>query len=106
MPPLILQDTLGRDVNLYDVKAKYTIVYFYRYNCGHCQDHAPALVKFYEDNKSKGIEVFHVGVHEVFEPVEELKETKKFIKSIKQINLLMFWIQKSGMILKRNMMFM
>ncbi|MCP9754161.1 DUF5106 domain-containing protein [Lacihabitans sp. CCS-44] len=88
MPLLILQDTLGRDVNLMDIKSKYTIVYFYRYDCGHCQDHAPDLMKFYEENKDKGFAIFHAGTHETGDMKEELEKTKGFIKKYKTEKLI------------------
>ncbi|MBK9936599.1 MAG: AhpC/TSA family protein [Cytophagaceae bacterium] len=88
MPPLVLQDTLGRDINLYDIKAKYTIVYFYSYDCGHCRDHAPELVKYYEENKNKGIAIYHAGIHVTGDPAEELKKTKEFINNYKTKNLI------------------
>ena len=88
MPLLILQDTLGRDVNLLDIKSKYTVVYFYRYDCGHCQDHAPDLMKFYEENKDKGIMIYHAGIHETGEMEEELTKTKAFIKKYKTDKLI------------------
>lgn len=88
MPLLILQDTLGRDVNLMDVKSKYTLVYFYRYDCGHCQDHAPDLMKFYEENKDKGFAIYHAGTHETGDMKVELEKTKAFIKKYKTDKLI------------------
>jgi thiol-disulfide isomerase/thioredoxin len=88
MPLLILQDTLGRDVNLMDIKSKYTLVYFYRYDCGHCQDHAPDLMKFYEENKDKGFAIYHAGTHETGDMKEELEKTKGFIKKYKTEKLI------------------
>ncbi|CAN1504483.1 TlpA_like_family domain containing protein [Spirosomataceae bacterium] len=88
MPLLILQDTLGRDVNLMDIKAKYTVVYFYRYDCGHCQDHAPELMKFYEETKDKGVAIYHAGTHETGDMEEELTKTKAFIKKYKTDRLI------------------
>jgi thiol-disulfide isomerase/thioredoxin len=88
MPLLILQDTLGRDVNLMDIKSKYTLVYFYRYDCGHCQDHAPDLMKFYEENKDKGFAIYHAGTHETGDMKDELEKTKGFIKKYKTEKLI------------------
>jgi thiol-disulfide isomerase/thioredoxin len=88
MPVLILQDTLGRDVSLMDIKAKYTVVYFYRYDCGHCQDHAPELMKFYEETKDKEIAIYHAGTHETGDMEEELTKTKAFVKKYKTDRLI------------------
>jgi peroxiredoxin len=77
MPALTLKDSEGKVYNLSDVKAKYTIVYFYSPTCGHCKDHAPALVKFQDENRSKGIEVWNISS----DPERDLKEMNNFIKT-------------------------
>jgi peroxiredoxin len=77
MPPLTLKDAAGKAHNLYDVKAKYTIVYFYSPTCGHCKDSAPALVKFQDENRSKGIEVWNISS----DPERDLNEMNNFIKT-------------------------
>lgn len=58
---ITLMDLDSNWVSLHDVKAKYTIVFFWDPNCGHCKKEMPKLVSFYDVNKSKGIEVFAVG---------------------------------------------
>lgn len=75
MPALILKDTLGKTHDLYDVKAKYTIVYFYSPTCGHCKDHAPELVKYQDENRSRGIVVWNVSA----DAERNFEEMKKFI---------------------------
>lgn len=77
MPALILKDTTGKTHDLYNVKAKYTVVYFYSPTCGHCKDHAPELVKFQDENLSKGVRVWNVAS----DPERNIKEMKGFIKS-------------------------
>lgn len=77
MPTLILKDTLGVVHNLKDVKSKYTLVYFYSPDCGHCQDHAPTLVKFFDENKDKGFTVWNVST----ERKQDVNEVKDFIKT-------------------------
>lgn len=61
-PPLILQDTLDVNHALYDVKAKYTVVFFWDPNCGHCQKETPILYKVYEKYYDKGLEVYSVNI--------------------------------------------
>ncbi len=61
-PALVLQDTLGVSHSLYDVKAKYTIAYFWDPNCGHCQKETPLLYKLYEKYYDKGVEVYSVDI--------------------------------------------
>lgn len=46
---------------LYDLKAKYTVLIFWDPNCGHCKKEMPKLKTFYNENKSKGVEVYSVS---------------------------------------------
>ncbi len=80
-PELIMQDTLvglTNDFNTYalrSTKAKYTIVYFWDPDCGHCQKETPKLRDFYIANKAKyGLEVYAVGC------VSELGPWRKYIR--------------------------
>jgi peroxiredoxin len=57
---LRLLDQSGEMKQLYDLKSKYTIMYFWDYDCGHCKKTTPVLVEFYDKYKSYGIEVFGV----------------------------------------------
>lgn len=88
MPALILSDTLGIEQNLNNIKAKYTIVYFYSPDCGHCKDHAPELVKYYDENRSKGIEVLNVAVD------YDLEKIKKFVSTYKTGKMRNLWDSK------------
>lgn len=47
-------------ISLHDVKARYTILFFWAPDCGHCKKSMPDLVKFYEQYKDKGVEIFAV----------------------------------------------
>ena len=57
---MVMSSFTGFYVSLYDVKAEFTIVYFWEPDCGHCKEATPKLKTFYDENKSKGIEVFAV----------------------------------------------
>lgn len=96
MPTLILSDTLGVEKNLKDIKAKYTIVYFYSPDCGHCKDHAPELVKFYDENKAKGIEVLNVAID------YDLDKIKNFVKTYKTGNMPNLWDSKNRYYFRTN----
>ncbi len=78
-PNIILQDTTEKNwVNLYkDIKAKYTILYFWDSGCGHCKKETPRLKELYKKYKSFGIEVLAVGTE------FETKEWKKYIRDNK-----------------------
>jgi len=72
---LIMQDANLQPKSLYDVKAKYTILYFFRPDCGHCREETPKLVGFYNNNKEKfGLEVFAVSTD------SSMKKLRDFIK--------------------------
>lgn len=73
-PGIIMQDSLGKDVSLYDVKSKYTIVVFWDHGCGHCKKEIPKLADLYHKIKGKGVQVYAV------ETEENPAEWKKFIK--------------------------
>ncbi len=61
-PPLTLADTSQETwVNLHETPQRYTILYFYDPDCGHCKKKTPTLVEKFKEHKSKGIQVFAVS---------------------------------------------
>ena len=59
-PNLRLEDREGKPVELYDVDAEYTVLYFWRYDCGHCKKSTPIMKEFYEKFKDKGVKIIAV----------------------------------------------
>jgi thiol-disulfide isomerase/thioredoxin len=57
---MVMSTFTGYYVSLYDVKADFTIIYFWEPDCGHCKEATPILKAYYDENKGKGIEVFAV----------------------------------------------
>ena len=58
-PDLYLTDSNGKVRTLYSVKSKYTILWFWDSDCGHCQHETPLLHDYYVKNKTKRqIEVY------------------------------------------------
>jgi|WetSurMetagenome_2_1015567.scaffolds.fasta_scaffold09306_4 thiol-disulfide isomerase/thioredoxin len=57
---LVMNSYTGNFVALYDVRADFTILYFWEPDCGHCKEATPKLKDYYNRNKDKGIEVFAV----------------------------------------------
>jgi thiol-disulfide isomerase/thioredoxin len=57
---MVMNSFAGHYVSLYDVKADFTIVYFWEPDCGHCKEATPLLKAYYEESRGKGIEVFAV----------------------------------------------
>jgi thiol-disulfide isomerase/thioredoxin len=83
-PNLIMQDSLvgvSPNFNTYALnttKAKYTILYFWDPDCGHCQKETPKLLDLYNKIKDQyGIKVYAVGC------VSELPPWRKYIREKK-----------------------
>ncbi len=73
----VITDTLRKPIIMQNIKADYTVVFFYSPTCGHCRESAPKLQKFADDYKGKGIEVLMVSID------QDMKEWKKFIREFK-----------------------
>ena len=73
----VISDTLRRPIAFQNIKADYTIVFFYSPTCGHCRDSAPKLKKFVDDYKGKGVEVVAIAID------QSPEDWKKFIKEFK-----------------------
>jgi thiol-disulfide isomerase/thioredoxin len=52
---------IGSFFQLYDIKAKFTILYFWEADCGHCKKSTPVLYEVYGRLKEKGVEVVAVS---------------------------------------------
>lgn len=62
-PAIVMQDTLDKNVPLYDVKAKYTVIVFWDPDCGHCQKVVPKLRDEYNKKlKTKDVKVYAVDI--------------------------------------------
>lgn len=59
-PNITLQKEDGAKVELYDSNAEYTVLYFWRYDCGHCKESTPYMRDFYDNFKDKGVKIFSV----------------------------------------------
>lgn len=59
-PQLILWDTLGNAVNLKEIEAEFTVLYFYSPDCGHCIKKTPVFYEFYPELVAKGVEVLAI----------------------------------------------
>lgn len=74
-PNLSMQDTTLRGVkNLYDVDARYTIVFFMDPDCGHCKKEMKKLKEVYNRRKDLDMEVYAVFSD------TSMKKMKKYIK--------------------------
>ncbi|HPM30452.1 MAG TPA: thioredoxin-like domain-containing protein [Chryseolinea sp.] len=83
---LIMQDLTLKPRSMYDIKSKYTILFIFDPDCGHCRKETPVLVDFYNKSKTKlDVEVFAVSAD------TSLVKMKDFIKEFK-----MPWITVNG----------
>lgn len=57
-PNFTAQRKDGSRVSLHEVDSPFTILYFWRYDCGHCKESTPIMKEFYETYKEKGVEIF------------------------------------------------
>tara|TARA_R110002049_G_scaffold216946_2_gene388376 strand:+ start:7568 stop:8980 length:1413 start_codon:yes stop_codon:yes gene_type:complete len=61
-PNIIVKDTAQKNyIQLYDIQAKYLVVYIWSPECGHCKKSTPVLKKMYDKYKKEGLKVFAVG---------------------------------------------
>jgi thiol-disulfide isomerase/thioredoxin len=81
---LIMQDSNLKPRSMYDIKNKYTVLFIFDPDCGHCREETPKLVDFY--NKKK----FDVEVYAVSADTSMVK-MKDYIKEMK-----MKWITVNG----------
>lgn len=76
-PNIIVRDTAQKEfIQLYNIKSKYTVVYIWSPDCGHCKVATPKLKKLYDRWKDRGVEVFGVGNE--FENEEWIKFINKY----------------------------
>jgi peroxiredoxin len=66
-------------VSLYDIKAKYTVLFFFAPDCGHCQKQSPALVEFYKKVKERNWDVKVAAVCTYIGP-DKMAECWKYVK--------------------------
>jgi thiol-disulfide isomerase/thioredoxin len=62
IPNMVAWDSLKTPIPLHSLKAKYTILYFWDPNCGHCQKETPKLYDVYKKYYSKGVETYAVNI--------------------------------------------
>lgn len=85
-PNLMMQDENLDAKALYDIKRKYTVLYFFNPDCGHCKKETPKLVKLYNDKRNElDFEVFAVSTD------SSMVDMRKFIKDMNTT-----WITVNG----------
>ncbi|MEM9894725.1 MAG: DUF5106 domain-containing protein [Bacteroidota bacterium] len=84
-PNLILQGPEGQPKALHDLPNKYTVVYFYDPDCGHCKKETPVLKSFYDATR------YDVGIYTVSADTSTSK-MKKYIDKME----LGKWVNTNG----------
>lgn len=85
-PNLIMQDQFLKPRSMYDIKSKYTILYIFDPDCGHCKKETPKLSEFYTKNKTKfNVEVYAVSTD------SSMAKMKDYMKEMN-----MKWITVNG----------
>lgn len=83
---LIMLDNNLQPKSLYDIKNKYTILFIFDPDCGHCKEETPKLVNFYNTSKKKfDVEVFAVSAD------TSMAKMRDYIRDMK-----MPWITVNG----------
>ncbi len=83
---LSMQDQNFQQKSLYEIKKKYTVLYIFDPDCGHCREESPKLVEFYNKNKIKyNVEVFAVSAD------TSMLKMRDYIKEMK-----MTWVTVNG----------
>jgi thiol-disulfide isomerase/thioredoxin len=59
-PDIRMQKRDGSAVSLHEIQSKYTVLYFWRYDCGHCKESTPIMKEFYNNFKDRGVSLFAV----------------------------------------------
>lgn len=77
--PLVLPDTSNVMTDMQAIRARYTILFFWDYDCGLCQKEIPKLKKWYDSVKGQGYEVYGVEISENL----DITKWKDFIKTHK-----------------------
>jgi len=76
---------IGHDFLIHDVQAKYTILYFWEADCGHCQESTPVLHQIYSRLQAKDVEVISVHV------INSVEGKEKWVDFVNE-NQLFGWI--------------
>jgi thiol-disulfide isomerase/thioredoxin len=66
-------------ISVSDIKSKYTILFFFAPDCGHCQKQSPLLVEFLQKAKAKNIDVKVLAVCTYVGP-DKMPECWKYVK--------------------------
>jgi len=65
VPPSLVMPDSNNVMQAFDsIHADFTILYFWDFDCGHCQKETPILIRWYDSIKGEGIEVYSIQTNE------------------------------------------
>ena len=70
-PNLTMADTLGQYQTLYNMKGDFTLLYFWDYDCGHCQKETPKLAKLHKEWADRNVTLYTVSINGSLEKWKE-----------------------------------
>ncbi len=76
-PDVLMYKKDGSKIKVSEVQSKYTVLYFWDTDCGHCKKASPKMVAFYDKFNSKGVELMAIcteygkDVSKCWETIEE-----------------------------------
>ena len=73
---------IGHDFFIHDIDARYTLLYFWETDCGHCKKSTPALHEVYNRMKDKGVQVISIHV------INSIEGKEKWIDFVNEHHLL------------------
>ncbi|MBN2697618.1 MAG: DUF5106 domain-containing protein [Bacteroidales bacterium] len=76
---------IGEDFLIHDIRTRFTILYFWEVDCGHCKRYTPALHEAYQRLKDKSVEVLSVHV------INSIEGKQKWVDYINE-NQMFDWI--------------
>lgn len=66
-PPIMLQDSSGKDIPLYSLNSKFIVLLFWDVDCGHCKREMPKIQRVYPEIHALGAEIYAVYTQEEFD---------------------------------------
>jgi peroxiredoxin len=76
-PNLLMRDLKNTIVPMHGIKAKYTILYFWDPDCGHCKKVTPLVRDIYRQYKSKGVNAYAVCMEVDSDKMKKFIEEKE-----------------------------
>jgi len=59
-PNVRLNKESGETINVHDIDAEYTVLFFWDPECGHCKKAIPYIIEFYNQFKPRGVEILGI----------------------------------------------